>query len=82
MHKLTLYGAKACCLCDDAKVVLDRVRKTVPFDLEMIDISGDPGLVERYGTEIPVLCIDGVKAFRYKIHEKKLLQLLAKSSPG
>lgn len=79
MHKLTLYGAPQCCLCDDAKAVLDKVRKSVRFDLEMVDISGDPELVERYGTEIPVLCIDGVKAFRYRIHEKKLLLLLSKS---
>ncbi|NTU68727.1 MAG: glutaredoxin family protein [Chlorobiaceae bacterium] len=79
MRRLTLYGAPQCCLCGDAKEVLDRVRKTVDFELEMVDISGDPVLVERYGTEIPVLCIDGVKAFRYKIHEKKLLQLLSKS---
>ncbi|NTW75047.1 MAG: glutaredoxin family protein, partial [Chlorobiaceae bacterium] len=73
MHKLTLYGAKECCLCDDAKAVLERVRKRVPFELEAIDISSDPELVGRYGTEIPVLCIDGVQAFRYGIHEKKLL---------
>lgn len=79
LHKLTLYGAPQCCLCHDAKEVLDRVGRAVAFDLEMIDISGDPELVELYGTEIPVLCIDGVQAFRYKIHEKKLLQLLARS---
>ncbi|NTW74716.1 MAG: glutaredoxin family protein, partial [Chlorobiaceae bacterium] len=47
-------------------------------ELEAIDISSDPELVGRYGTEIPVLCIDGVQAFRYGIHEKKLLQLLAR----
>ncbi len=79
MHKLTLYGAPQCCLCADAKEVLDRVRQRVDFELEMVDISGDPRLVELYGTEIPVLCIDGAKAFRYGIHEKKLLQLLSKS---
>ena len=78
MHKLTLYGAPQCCLCSDAKEVLDKVRRAVDFELEMVDISGDPELVELYGTEIPVLCIDGVKAFRYKIHEKKLMQLLSK----
>ncbi len=78
MHTLTLYGTEQCCLCHEAKAVLDRVRRTVPFALETVDISGDPGLQELYGTEIPVLCIDGVKVFRYGIHEKKLLQLLSK----
>jgi hypothetical protein len=78
MHTLTLYGTKECCLCDDAKAVLDKVSKAVAFRLELVDISGDPELVELYGTEIPVLCIDGVKTFRYRIHEKKLLQLLSK----
>jgi glutaredoxin len=77
MHVLTLYGARECCLCDDAKAVLERVRKSIPFHLETVDISTDPQLVELYGTEIPVLCLDGVKVFRYRIHEKKLLQLLS-----
>lgn len=78
MHLLTLYGAPGCCLCDDAKIVLDRVRQAVPFELETVDISGDPVLKERYGTQIPVLCIDGEQVFRYRIHEKKLMQLLSK----
>lgn len=79
MRKLTLYGAPQCCLCHDAKEVLDRVGKTVAFELDMVDISPDPELVERYGTQIPVLCIDGEQVFRYRIHEKKLLQLLTRS---
>lgn len=78
LHTLTLYGKKECCLCDDAKVVLDRVRRTMPFHLETVDISSDPSLLEAYGNDIPVLCINGVRVFRYGVHEKKLRQLLAR----
>jgi hypothetical protein len=79
MHKLTLYGARYCCLCDDARAVLDRAARRVPFELETIDISGDPDLVDRYGEDIPVLCIDGVEAFMHRIDEELLLGMLAKS---
>jgi hypothetical protein len=78
-HVLTLYGKKDCCLCDDAKNVLDRVHATVPFRLELVDIGSDPALTERYGTSIPVLCCDGVEVFRYRISEKKLIDILTRS---
>jgi len=78
LHTLTLYGKKDCCLCDDAKVVLDRVRRSIPFHLEIIDITSDPSLFERYSIDIPVLCIDGIMVFRHGVHEKKLRQLLSR----
>lgn len=75
-HTVTIYGKKECCLCDEALAVLQKVNATLPFDLEKTDISGNPELLEKYGLAIPVILVDGVKAFKYRVNEAKLRSLL------
>jgi glutaredoxin len=41
---VTLYTRKDCCLCVDAKRVLEGARKRAGFDLEEIDIDADAEL--------------------------------------
>jgi glutaredoxin len=69
---VTLYGAPGCHLCDDAKDVLDRERELLGFDLEVVDISGDPELEARYREEIPVVLVAGRKAFKYRVDPAEL----------
>lgn len=76
LRKLTLYGSPQCCLCSGAMRVLEQVRSQVPFDLELVDISGDVRLTARYGNDIPVLCIDGEPFFMHRIDARRLLGLL------
>jgi hypothetical protein len=75
-HTVTLYGKQECCLCDEAMDVLQRVRATLPFDIEKIDISGNPELLEEFGLKIPVIFIDGVQAFKYRVNEGRLRSML------
>jgi hypothetical protein len=49
------------------KTVLAQVRQGTPFALEEIDISTDPDLEARFGQEVPVLFINGRKAFKYRL---------------
>jgi glutaredoxin len=72
MAQVTLYTRVGCHLCDDAKVVLDAVRAVRPFDLDVVDIDTDPALVARYTTEVPVITIDGRKAFKYRLTAEAL----------
>ena len=74
--KVILYGKPDCCLCDEAKEVLARARGIAPFDLEQVDISADPALMERFGSEIPVVFIAGRKAFKYRVDEAEFLRRL------
>ena len=37
------------------------------YALEEVDIQSDPELFARYRYEIPVLCINGVEAFRHRL---------------
>ena len=75
-HKVTLYGKKNCCLCDEALELLQKVNASLPFDLEKTDISDNPELLEKFGLTIPVIFVDGIQAFKYRVNENRLRALL------
>ncbi len=74
--RVTLYTRAGCCLCDDAKRVLARARRQAQFDYEELDIDRDPELRQRYNDEVPVVAINGTKAFKYKVEMNELLKKL------
>ena len=78
MLTLTLYSRADCCLCEEMKVVLAQVQEDLPFTLEQIDISTDPELESRFGQEIPVLFVNGRKAFKYRLTVGELRRRLAR----
>jgi glutaredoxin len=69
-----------CCLCDEAKKVIEQVTAELPAKIKMTDIESDPELFERYQEKIPVVLINGEESFVYKVHpvtlRKKLEKLL------
>lgn len=73
---MTLYHAAGCHLCESARRVLAKVRAEHPFELEEVDISGDPGLESRYRERIPVVAVDGEEAFTYFVHPDGLRRRL------
>jgi glutaredoxin len=75
--KVTLYTRKGCCLCDHAKQVLESVRGRAVFELYEVDIDTDAGLRNTYNDEVPVIAINGRKAFKYRVSERELLKKLA-----
>jgi glutaredoxin len=77
IHSLTLYRAAGCHLCESASRVLARVRQDLPFELDEIDITGDPELEERYRERIPVVLVDGEEAFTYFVHPDSLRSRLS-----
>ena len=78
MLTLTLYSRADCCLCEEMKAVLAQVQENIPFALEQIDISTDPELESRFGQEIPVLFVNGHKAFKYRLTAGELRRRLAR----
>ena len=75
--RVTLYTRSGCCLCDEAKKVLLEARRRADFDLEELDIDLDPELRRRYNDEVPVIAINQVKAFKYKVTRDEFLKKLA-----
>jgi hypothetical protein len=76
MAQVVLYGRSDCCLCDDAREVLMRVREQRPFEFEERDIDGDDALLRAYLERIPVVTIDGVEAFELFVDQAELAQWL------
>ena len=69
---MTLYGRPGCHLCDEAAAIVEQVRARRGFEIEKVDISGDPGLEIAYGSEIPIVAIDGVPRFKVWVDEGAL----------
>ena len=76
MALITIYSKPDCHLCDRAKEVIERCREKIDFAIEIIDISQNPELLERYRDDIPIILLDGKEIARHFVRERKLLELL------
>jgi len=74
-NRVRFFHAQQCSLCDRARAVLDRVG--VPFD--DIDVTGDDELEARYREWLPVVEIDGERAFVYYVDEDALRRKLSRT---
>jgi redox-sensing transcriptional repressor len=78
---VVLFGRPGCCLCDDARVVLERVRAEQPFELLERDIERDETLLRDYLERIPVVTLDGEELFDFAVDETVLRDRLARVRP-
>ena len=78
MNRVTFFTKPDCTLCRSALFVVEKVRRTTPFELELIDISepGQEKWFEAYKHDIPVLHLNGKEVFRHRVEERKLRALL------
>ncbi len=65
MASVVLFSASDCSLCERAIEVVEKARAELDFELQLVDIAGDPALEARYRELLPVVEIDGVRAFTY-----------------
>ena len=77
MTRVVLYTAADCSLCSRALEVLREVRGEVAFDLDLVDVGGDPELEARYREHLPVVEVDGERAFTYFVDPGALRARLA-----
>ena len=76
MRTVTLYTRAGCCLCDEAREALERIRSRRPFALEEIDIEADDALFKRYLERIPVVAVDGEERFELFVEDEALRRTL------
>ncbi|HEX7256236.1 MAG TPA: glutaredoxin family protein [Gaiellaceae bacterium] len=83
-RKVVLYHAEGCHLCAAAKRVVRAARDELDFELEEVDIGGDAELEARYREWLPVVEIDGERAFTYFVEPGALRRKVAqaRSSEG
>ncbi|MBT5550294.1 MAG: glutaredoxin family protein [Nitrospina sp.] len=75
---IEILTKKDCCLCDDAREIVERVLPDYPANLILTDIESDPVLYETFKERIPVVRINGEESFVYKAHEITLRKKLDK----
>lgn len=75
-RQIRLYTRRDCCLCEEMKGVVRDVAEEVPLEVEEVDVDSEPDLREKFGGEVPVLFIDGRKAFKYRVTTRELKKKL------
>jgi glutaredoxin len=70
--RVTLYAKPGCHLCDDARVVIERVCADLGESFDEVDISTSPDLMARYGEEIPVTFVDGRQHDYWRVDADRL----------
>jgi len=78
---VTLYHARGCSLCERARSQLVPLHAELGFAYEEIDITGDADLEARYREWLPVVEIDGERAFVYFVDEPAFRRKLATDVP-
>jgi glutaredoxin len=80
MRRVTLFEAEGCHLCERARGQLRELQAELGFELEEVDITGDPELEARHREWLPVVEIDGQRAFVYYVQEDALRRKLGAQS--
>ncbi len=69
MTLVELFSKDGCHLCEEAKDVMVKVQRIIPFTLREVKLAqGDP-YYEEYKDIVPVVHINRVPAFRYRVSE-------------
>jgi len=74
MIEVVLYTKPGCCLCDTVKAQLAKLRVEEPFELRIVNILEDSVAHAKFQEEIPVVFINGRKAFKYRLDERAFLR--------
>ena len=72
MILVELYSKEDCQLCDEARLVLERVQKQIPFKLREFKLTPGDADFEEYKEMFPVVNINKVQTFKYRVSENIL----------
>ncbi len=76
-REVILYSRKGCHLCEIVKESLVKLQKRGSFTWREIDVDSDSDIRRLYNDEVPVVYINGRKAFKYHMDEQDFLRKLA-----
>ncbi len=75
--EVILYSRKGCHLCEIVKESLVKLERHGSFAWREVDVDSDPEVRRLYNDEVPVVFINGRKAFKYHMNEQEFLRKLA-----
>lgn len=73
---VVVYSRKGCHLCEVVKESLSKLSRRGGFIWREIDVDADNELRHQFNDEVPVVFIDGRKAFKYRMDEQEFLRKL------
>jgi glutaredoxin len=76
-HEVIVYSRKGCHLCEVVKGSLTKLERRGTFRWQEIDVDTDDDLRRQFTDEVPVVFINGRKAFKYHMDEQEFLRKLA-----
>ena len=74
--EVIVYSRKGCHLCEVVKESLHKLARGGTFAWKEVDVDSDDELRRLYTDEVPVVMIDGRKAFKYHMDEQEFLRKL------
>jgi glutaredoxin len=77
LGEVVVYSRRGCHLCEIVKESLTKLHKRGGFHWREVDVDGDAELRRLYNDEVPVVFINGRKAFKYRMDEQEFLRKLA-----
>jgi glutaredoxin len=77
---VTLFHANGCHLCERVRSTLAELRREHEFELSEVDIGGDEELEARYREWLPVVEINGERAFVYHLDAGAFLRRIGAQS--
>jgi glutaredoxin len=76
-RQVVVYSRKGCHLCELVKESLTKLSRRGGFTWQEVDVDSDTELRRQFNDEVPVVFIDGRKAFKYRMDEREFLRKLA-----
>ncbi len=79
IRRVVLYHAAGCHLCERVQGQLAALQVELGFDYDEVAIDGHPDLEARYREWLPVVEIDGERAFVYYLDEAAFRRKLSQT---
>ena len=77
LREVVVYSRKGCHLCEVVKESLAKLSRRGGFTWSEVDVDTSPELRREYNDQVPVVFIDGRKAFKYHMDEREFLRKLS-----
>lgn len=75
-RQVVVYSRKGCHLCEVVKESLSKLSRQGGFTWQEVDVDSNSELRRQFNDEVPVVFIDGHKAFKYRMDEREFMRKL------
>jgi glutaredoxin len=77
-HEVTLITRAGCHLCEEAEVLLGRLRAELGFGYREVDVDASAVLRDEFSDRVPVILVDGKEHGYWRVEEPRLRKALAR----